>query len=320
MPDAHNLATASHFKRYLACPGCRSADVKKLGEIPSSDIFAGRRLPEPIDGGWLFSCKECHLAFRFPRKSQEELDALYQAGSIAAWSVEPSQRVDWEMAIAWVKDNLPPGSSVLDVGCFDGSFLQRLGSGYRRFGVEIYPDARQKAAIAGVTIVGRRYEELAQVEAQFDAVFAFDLIEHVPDPRRFLTLASDSLKPSGKMVLSSGNSDAPSWRVMGSHYWYCAISEHISFVNPQWCRQTVPQANFYIVRMTRFSHCAARIDRKIFESVSNLAYRASPRSAAWIRRRGFGAKDVRRFPVLANHPPSWMSARDHFMLFAKKDP
>lgn len=318
MAETHNLTTAPHSKRSLTCPACRSADVKKIGEIPSSDIFAGRRLPEPLDGGWLFSCKECHLSFRFPRKTQEELDALYQAGSIVAWTAEPSQRVDWKMATVWVKGNLPPGSSVLDVGCFDGSFLRDLGSGYRRFGVEIHPEARKKAAIAGVTIVARRHEELAQVSKKFDAIFAFDLIEHVPDPLRFLTLASDSLRPSGILVLSSGNSDAPSWRLMGARYWYSAISEHISFINPQWCRVAAPRAHLYIERLTPFSHCQAPLQRKILESVINLAYRASPRSAAWMRRRGFGAKDALRFPVLADHPPSWMSSHDHLMLFARR--
>jgi SAM-dependent methyltransferase len=314
----YNLAATSRSVDFPACPACGCAELKAAGEIPPSDIFAGRRLSEPLDGGWLFSCKECHLSFRFPRKTQEELDALYQSGSIAAWSVEPSQRVDWKTAIAWAEERLPVGSSVLDVGCFDGSFLKLLGSGYRRFGIEIHPHARKKAAAEDVIIIGRRYEELAGVAGEFDAIFAFDLIEHIHDPVRFLTLMSNALRPSGILVVSSGNSDAGSWRLMGAGYWYCAISEHISFVNPRWCEITAPQAHLHIERLALFSHCTAPVHRKVLECIKNLVYRAAPRGTAWMRRRGFGHKDAQRFPVLAEHPPSWMSARDHFMLFARK--
>jgi SAM-dependent methyltransferase len=293
-------------------------ELEAVGKIPPSDIFAGRRLPEPLDGGWLFRCRKCHLSFRFPRKTQPELDALYRSGSVAAWLAEPSQRIDWRTALLWAEEKLPASSSVLDVGCFDGSFLQRMGDRYCRFGIEIHPDARRRAAAAGVTIIGRSYEELAWTSGEFDAIFAFDVIEHVHDPIHFLALMSAALKPSGIIVVSSGNSEAGSWRLMGARYWYCTISEHISFVNPRWCRFAAARAHLNVERLALFSHCAAPVHRKLFESIKNLAYRAAPGGAAWLRKRGFGNKDACRFPVLAQHPPSWMSARDHFVFLATK--
>jgi hypothetical protein len=69
-----------------------------VGKIPASDIFAGWPLSQPLDGGWLYRCRGCHLSFRFPRKREDELNALYLDGSGTAWAGDGSLRKDYTAA------------------------------------------------------------------------------------------------------------------------------------------------------------------------------------------------------------------------------
>jgi SAM-dependent methyltransferase len=288
-----------------------------MGTIPSSDLFAGKQLPKPREGGSLYTCRVCHLSFRFPCPSDDELNSLYAIGCGDAWT-SGHPRKDWKVAKAWIEERLPLGSSILDVGCFDGGFLNTLMPGYQRYGVEIQSSAREKACDTGVNLIAAGYDELANWSDRFDAVVAFDLIEHVRDPAKLLAMFASVVRSSGLVIVSSGNSDAWSWGLLGARYWYCAIGEHISFVNPRWARPACHRVGLTLQCYKFFSHSGAGPNRKLTEALKNLAYWLTPGTMAVIRRMGAGGKDARRFPELADYPPSWMSALDHFIFLCAK--
>jgi len=299
------------------CPACGSLNLALIGAIPSSDLFAGRQLPKPREGGALYGCRDCHLSFRYPCASDDELNSLYEAGCGNAWT-SGKPRKDWKIAKAWIEERLPLGSSILDVGCFDGGFLNTLAPGYERYGVEIQNSAGEKARRSGVDLIASSYDELANWSDRFDAVVAFDLIEHVRNPANLLAMFASAVRPSGLVIVSSGNSDAWSWRLLGARYWYCAIGEHVSFVNPRWARPVCHRVGLALQCCEFFSHSDAGAQRKLTEALKNVAYRLAPRTTALIRRMGVGRKDAGRFPELADYPPSWMSARDHFIFLCTK--
>jgi SAM-dependent methyltransferase len=300
------------------CPSCTSYRLVRVGKIPASDLFAGRRLTRPLDGGYLYRCCDCHLSFRFPILPETEISTLYQEGSADAWVCEAARREDWKIANKWIGQLLRPGMSILDVGCFDGTFLESLGPVYRRLGVEMHRAACDRAIGKGVEIIASRYEELGGVSEKFDAIVSFDLIEHVSNPARLLSTLSKAVRPRGIVIVSSGNSRARTWRIMGSRYWYCAISEHVSFVNPKWCDFITPTVGLRVEHRQTFSHARAGFSQKLREAVRNCGYCVAPSATAWLRKRGFGGKNAQCYPVLAEHPPSWMSARDHFIFLGRK--
>jgi len=314
-----SVESGSGCAAQLACPSCGCVKLTVIGRIPGSDVFAGRQLAQPLEGGSLYRCRKCHLSFRSPTRTEPELNALYRDGSQEAWVSNAARRRDWRIASAWIRDVLPKGSSILDVGCFDGAFLETLGPAYRWFGIEIQKDAREKACARGVDIIASNHDELAGLPGEFDGIVAFDLIEHVHNPTMFLSTLSKATRRSGVVIVSSGNSDAWTWRVMGSSYWYCAIGEHICFINPRWCEIVAPRVGLHMEGQARFSHADASILQKLGESARNLAHHVAPEVTAWMRTRGLGGKDARRFPTLAEYPPSWMSARDHFLFLGRRE-
>ena len=162
----------------ICCPGCGNK-VDVIGPIPATDVFAGRLLENPLEGGLLHRCKICFLGFRWPRLSKNKLDKLYEQGEEYVWTSSGELRNDRIIGRDWIVKALVSGGSILDVGCFDGGFLERLVGLYKCYGIEIHPQARLRAESKGVSMIGADFSEL---KGQFDCVTAFDVIEHVENP------------------------------------------------------------------------------------------------------------------------------------------
>ena len=305
------------------CPSCESKNTKLIGKIPYTDVFAGKALAEPMDGGALYSCEKCNCFFRFPRLSKREMDALYRLGDDNNWTPSKNQkRPDWQIAYSWTL-NHSTNSQILDVGCFSGEYLQGLlDTDADLYGIEIHKEAAERARQIGVDIIGDDFECLSTEDKRFDVVTSFDVIEHVYNPKLFLNMLVDVTKPGGEIIISTGNSMAFSWRLMGSRYWYCTIGEHISFINPRWCQQVAHKLGLKITDVKYFSHAPPSrltLSNRIKEVISNLVYRFVPIIPSSLRKIGFGSKDIVKYPVLLDFPPIWGTAKDHFIIrFRKK--
>jgi SAM-dependent methyltransferase len=302
----------------MNCPSCYSRNIQLIGEIPAADRFAGRELSVLLDGGRLYKCEVCHLYFRYPRLSKNELDELYKNGSKQHWELKSELRNDWEVAAAWIRKNLGLGEKILDVGCSAGGFLEFLGNGYGRFGIEINEGAREIARAKEIVIVGNDFDDLNKMIGKYDAVTAMDIIEHVQDPYLFLVKLSRVVREGGVIIVSSGDTESLSWRMAQNRYYYCVNSEHISFINARWCQYASLRLALELISVRRFSHWKAGLSQRASEFGKNLIYILLPSVARWLRSKGFGDKNVITHKDLLDHPPSYTSARDHFAVLFKK--
>lgn len=296
------------------CPDC-AGSTKLIGSIPATDVFAGRMLERPLSGGFMYRCRQCSLGFRWPRLSKDELDTLYLQGNELTWTTPADSRRDWCMAHDWIKEMLPAESRVLDVGCFDGGFLEPLVGSYRCCGIEIHRAARNRAEQKGIEVIG---SDFSAVAGSFDCITAFDVIEHVDRPKSFLNDCLAAIRPGGWALISTGNLDARTFQWMGSRYWYCTIAEHISFVSPAWFSGLADALGCRVVKQATFAHGRASRSGRIREVANNVLYRTMPSGFRALRKLGMGGKKVRSHPELVNHPPGWGSARDHFMVLVQK--
>ena len=296
------------------CPDCGSNNIKFVGRIPAADSFAGRKLSEPILGGILFHCQRCYLGFRWPRMTKDLLEQLYVQGSEKDRTMPPERRPDWSIAHDWIRSVYPSKAKVLDVGCFRGDFLYLHGDNYQKYGIEIHPFAQKHLATRGIKLVGADIDALGNMRQTFDCITAFDFIEHIASPKKFLSQCLEALTSVGHILVSTGNLDAPAFRFMGSHYWYCTIAEHISFISPRWCHEVAKELGLHVTRLKTFAHGSNSLKLRIKEPIKNAFHKFMPHFFSYLRRRGWGKKDAKRHPELAGHPPVWESASDHFMV------
>lgn len=306
------------------CPSCASRATQNIGPISGAYLFASHNLDEMLDGGSLFTCSACHLAFRFPLPSREKLNELYRTSSIEHWQYEPAKRTDWSIAQKWL-NKLHTKGTLLDIGCYDGAFYEALGQNWEMAGIEINEQAIQIASERGVQIVAKDLAELTSThsEAQFqhyDATVAFDVLEHVPNPRKLLTDMMNVTRRGGTIIIATGNRDAFSWRLMGSSYWYCTIPEHLSFISTTWCKSVAKILNLELIHISTYCHEQNRtLKLTAKELASNLLYRFAPDVFARLRKAGVGDKDTQAFQELAYYPPTWTTAKDHLIAIFRKN-
>jgi SAM-dependent methyltransferase len=276
----------------------------------------------PLKGGSLYECKSCYLYFRYPRLPKAQLDILYQESSLSNWQYKPGDRRDWEIAANWLNERVV-GKTVLDIGCFDGSFGKHLEPSWEKYGVEINEAAVKRAEERGIHIICRDLSEFDSLSTQFDAVTAFDVIEHVEDPKAFVEKIVKVTCPGGTIIISTGNTNAISWRFMGSRYWYCAIGEHISFINKQWCYDVAKALNCRVQHFEQFSHLGKNrtLSWMLLDLTKNVFYKFSPRVFNWlrsIRSIYLDKTDTSKYREFRQCPPGWESAKDHLVVIFRK--
>lgn len=300
------------------CPSCGYNGIRTIGKLCPIRHFAGRKLDEIIDGGYLLKCNLCKLHFRYPSKNKVELDSRYKDTREKIWKYSIVERIDWQIAASLLKSYVQQDASILDVGCYDGEFLHGLSQNYNKFGIEINPQAANAAKKNGVNIIGSDYNELDTVNYKYDAVVAFDMIEHTIQPFHFIRNLSNVLKEGGILIVSSGNTKSISWRIMGSRYWYCSIGEHISFINLDWCNYVANQLKLILKHYEFFSHGNFKSYNRLLQGMKNIFFCFMPRYYHIFRslyRKIFSPKSQE---TVLEYPPLWDTAADHFIcLFIK---
>jgi 2-polyprenyl-3-methyl-5-hydroxy-6-metoxy-1,4-benzoquinol methylase len=155
--------------------------------------------------------QESSSAERFPSILRIFRDLLLRATSIS--------RERRRLASMYL-DEVPPGR-VLDVGCGDGSRLERLRAlGWDVSGQEIDGKAASHAIqFYGVQVHLGSLSEADFGEGSFDAIVMNHVVEHVHDPVRLFSECRHLLKKNGVLVAVTPNSEScghkrfgPSWR------------------------------------------------------------------------------------------------------------
>lgn len=255
------------FRRQaVTCRQCGSLKVTHLGRIPPASTFAGRPLSTVWDGGHLYECKLCHLGFRHPVRTEREYEQLYAQGSETVWIPSPA-RIDQELVLRAILSRFS-GGSILDVGCFDGSFVSRFGEEFKKFGVEGSLAATRTARLRGVEIIGTHFSEITRHSGSFDVICAIDVIEHVLDPKAFLLNLAERLSSGGMLVVSTGDLDSDAWRKATGRYWYCHYPEHLSFISERWVRAAIADTSLFLKDVQRFAYLD--LDRRQIESERSL--------------------------------------------------
>ena len=186
----------------LRCPACRTRVLHVVEAVLSCDC--GWRT-EAANG--VFSLRE-NLS---PGESvQRELYDVVQLGGLQRSDpfnhfVSPA---GLRLTRMLRRLNLPPGGAYLEVACAAGPLLDAMASNHdaRGFGVDISAASAaqqmlRRGSRSSFDVVVASAEELPFPDATFDAIAAFDIVEHLEHPEAFYRDAARVLKPGGRMLL-----------------------------------------------------------------------------------------------------------------------
>lgn len=197
----------------MKCSLCGSAHVNNIDTVSIERLVADWRAAFGVDVttelvGHLsiarYGCRECRLQFFVPPLPGSE--RLYAQMEKFDWYYSSRK---WEHDIALLA--LQGRRKILEVGCGDGHFITRARDERELNveGIELNESAVSKAQGNGLPVRLLSLEEAAkQLPEHYDAVCAFQVLEHVPNPRAFLEQCCALIKPGGILILGLPNADS----------------------------------------------------------------------------------------------------------------
>lgn len=114
---------------------------------------------------------------------------------------------------------LRPGNRVLDFGCSDGYFSNRLAEGapgVELHGIDLITHERWRSWKSNVTFAASELP-LPYADGFFDAIFSSQVLEHVPDPGYVAREFARVLKARGRAWIATPNSYEEMWSLFHGH-------------------------------------------------------------------------------------------------------
>lgn len=295
-----------------SCPACGGRHHRSLGACP---LAAWGQSPEVLElnalAGPLFRCQTCDLLFRDPMPDTAALTRAYRSIPVGSWSYE--QPAHWSLSRDAI-NRLAPNREVLDVGCFRGDFLEYLGPGFSRYGIEPNPAGATVARERGIEIIGESVEGDFSIHAgRFGAIVMMDVIEHVARPRDVLRKLRQLLAPHGLLILFTG--DACTWpvRISLPFHWYMKFPIHLVQLGNRHMRWLERDLGLERCAWRTAAHAPGtwheriRTDGRCVASALWQRFLKHHAATRWLRHCP-GFRGVSKY----TEPAFWPTLRDHF--------
>jgi SAM-dependent methyltransferase len=199
-------------------------------------------------------CRTCGVEFLFPQPTDEALSSIYTTNyflgsesDVAARRVSELKhstgKLYLDVIASYVRSSHP---RLLEIGCGSGDFLAEAQS--RGFCVEGLEVSEHAAEVAN-TRLGKDavrvgfLEDTSFSEQSYDIVAAFDVIEHVRNPKKTLARIHALLKPGGMVAIVTPSLDSWSRRLLGRH-WMEYKPEHITYFSERSLKQLLEETGF----------------------------------------------------------------------------
>ncbi|MBK8025321.1 MAG: class I SAM-dependent methyltransferase [Chloroflexi bacterium] len=216
----------------------------------------------PENGLGLVQCQNCGLVYVSPRPEAHELYALYgesyfrneNSGVVGYTNYlrdEANIRKTFAGRLQRIEQwRCPPGKA-LDVGCATGFFLSEAQArGWEVSGIDVSTFAVDYARKRfGFDLKTGSLLEADYAPESFDLVAMWDVIEHVPDPKRYIQEVARLLKSGGLFVLSTPDVDSLPARLTGRRWVGFKLSEeHVFYFSVATLSRMLNDAGFEVVQ------------------------------------------------------------------------
>jgi 2-polyprenyl-3-methyl-5-hydroxy-6-metoxy-1,4-benzoquinol methylase len=197
-------------------------------------------------------CPSCSLVYQNPRPAREDVKKRYDS---RYFSYERSNEENFfNLMVLGLRDirfhEITGGVEVrrfLDIGCATGMLLEDMRRrGWEVQGVDVCAEAAEfgrksrKLDIFAGTLSEARFEA-----GRFSVAHFSHLIEHVPDPRGFLSEVHRVLAPGGLALLTTPNIGGLQARIFGTR-WRSLIPDHLTLFSKETLGRLLRETGFSV--------------------------------------------------------------------------
>ena len=241
------------------CPICES---QNLAEIFPDEL---KGLAATVDYNFspktrltyrIVDCQDCTHRFVSPLPKIESA-YVENEDSVYLTSLPQRQRSACEW-LAIVTRYSPHSTSLLDVGCATGVFLDVAGDRMHVEGVELSHWAAEVASRRHV--IHQQPVSQLQLDKQFDVVTLWGVIEHFEHPQVELDAIRSLTVSGGHVYVYTGDREALLPRLLGKRWWWYQ-GMHLQYFSRRTLTRLLEQSGFEIVTVQRLP---------VFFSISSL--------------------------------------------------
>jgi SAM-dependent methyltransferase len=247
--------TSLELTRAICCL-CEANDAETIGAgedfeyRTSSDEFSAMR------------CRRCGLVYLNPRPSLSEFERIYPANYHAfefsekefGFVFQVRRRLEAKRLLGWCED-LPDDAFVIDIGCGDGFHLELLRDfGKKSWALEgVDADGRAAATAEKKNLKIHRgtLEILDLPRESYDLALLIQTVEHVADPPELLRQICSLLRPGGRLVIVTDNTDSLDFKLFKKRHWGgYHFPRHWNLFNPATIRKLADKTGFEVEKLT----------------------------------------------------------------------
>lgn len=209
----------------------------------------------------LMECKNCGLVFVSPFPTKAEVKAIYteetfqkfdptdetKAGYTNYLAEKDLKREFFKEKILFIKKFKKKGK-LLDIGCGIGTFLEETKRvGFDVVGIDVMDFAVNYCRQQNLNVFKGTLENNRLPDASFDIITAFELLEHLWEPKAFLVEAKRLLRPNGILMVSVPNRKDIAARLMGRYWYGYRQYQHLFFFEKKTLKNYLERDDFVIL-------------------------------------------------------------------------
>jgi len=175
--------TSPVLTAWRPCPVCGAFECRNLLTFDDFQFYGdSAQLPKRAQVQQV-QCLTCQAIFMNPGYSETGQRVLFAAAGNSFRS-----RPEHQLAqVTWLEQRglAAPGQTLLDVGCYDGRFLNMLPAHVRKSGVDMDVAAIERGRSLGLDLIVGSFEDF-RLSTQPDVITMFHVLEHLADPYKTL--------------------------------------------------------------------------------------------------------------------------------------
>lgn len=228
-----------------SCPACKSEDVNYAFTYQTLDYKR---------------CSDCETLYISPAPTEKQhLDYVVRSKAMAYWRENMPQSMK-ESRLPMYRERLSYGleafgrlnvrpESVLELGAGNGEFALELSEVPFIKTITLLEPQDLNLGKSNIRIIQDGFEALEKDNLTFDAVFAWEILEHILEPDNFLQVVRRALKPGAPLILSTPNEKSVETRTLKTES-SNILFDHVRLYNPASLSILLKRNGFSLIELT----------------------------------------------------------------------